>query len=325
MVETVNIAFAFDDKFTGLFLVAASSIAKNTASTLVVHIVNCGIAEENIKRIYQLNEMCENISEIKISMPERVDVLEKLPTEERFNSSVFYRLAIHKVFSDLERVIYLDCDIVANGDILELWHEDLGGRPFGAVEEDGNLSDEKTRLYKQSVLELSKEKFYYNSGVLLIDCEKFKESKIFERVIEYVGNTKIFLSCPEQDAMNACLEQDEHLPLSPKYNFIPFATLARECLKKIGKPILIEYACVKPWQMDRGTVKFFHSLKMFPYATTMLMEFWAYADTIDSGGFDGKNIFSTLKFFLKCATQPVEIFIKKCCSAIKSGQKRNDK
>jgi lipopolysaccharide biosynthesis glycosyltransferase len=62
-------------------------------------------------------------------IPERVEVLENFPTEARFNSVVFYRLALSKVFPELKRVIYLDCDIIALGDILKLWNEELNGHP----------------------------------------------------------------------------------------------------------------------------------------------------------------------------------------------------
>ncbi|MDR1433278.1 MAG: glycosyltransferase family 8 protein [Puniceicoccales bacterium] len=318
MREIIAIAFAFDDKFTKLFSVAAHSIAKATEANLNVYVVDCGISDVSKAKIRSLQTKCENILAVDIRSPEREEALEKLPTEERFNSSVFYRLAIPKVFPELKRVIYLDCDIVANGDISELWHENLAGRPFGAVEEDGNLSDEKTRLYKRASLLLSSDKFYYNSGVLLIDCEQFEKSKIFERVIAYVKGTEIFLSCPEQDAMNACLGQDEHMPLSPRYNFIPFASLAKKCLGKIKEPLLIEYACVKPWQMNRATVEFFHSLGICRYATTMLLNFWKAADAMGAEKFGSKNISPTLKFFCKSIFQPVEKFAKKCYESAKS-------
>ncbi|MDR2778692.1 MAG: glycosyltransferase family 8 protein [Puniceicoccales bacterium] len=311
MGERINIAFVFDDKFSDLFRVAAYSIAKGTKSHLVIYVVDCGISELNKKKILQLKEKCENIVSIKIGMPERIDVLEKFPTEARFNSVVFYRLATPKVFPELDRVIYLDCDIVAVGDIMELWKEDLKGCPFGAVEEDGNFSNEKIRADKLAYLKFPKENRYYNSGVLLIDSKKFEESQIFERVIDQVKKTKIFLPFPEQDAMNICLRNDEHLALDPKYNFIPFASLSKKCFASVGKSlVLIEYACVKPWEMNRTMVKIFHRLGLCRYSTFMLLKFWQYADELGDVNPGNKNSLSTLKFFYKRLFQPIERFFK---------------
>ncbi|MDR1401741.1 MAG: glycosyltransferase family 8 protein [Puniceicoccales bacterium] len=307
MSESINIAFVFDDKFSDLFRVAVYSIDQNTKSKLAIYIVDGGISETNKRKIFQLREKCKNILSIKINAPERISVFENFPTEKRFNSVVFYRLAIPKVFPELDRVIYLDCDIVAIGDISELWNEDLQGRPFGAVEEDGNFFGEKIRANKLKYLKFPKENRYYNSGVFLMDPKKFEESQIFERVINQIKKTKIFLHYPEQDAMNMCLRNDEHLPLHPKYNFMPFALLAKKCFHDIGrKVVLIEYACVKPWEMNRTTVKIFHKLGLCRYSTFMLQKFWYYADKLGDVTLSNKNPLSALKFFYKRLLQPLE-------------------
>ncbi|MDR2776508.1 MAG: glycosyltransferase family 8 protein [Puniceicoccales bacterium] len=321
MIETIDIAFVFDDKFSDLFRVAAYSIAQNTKANLTIYVIDCGISEINREKVLQLKEKCENILSIKIGMPERVDVLENFPTEERFNSVVFYRLAIPKVFPELSRVIYLDCDIVAVGDISELWNEDLNDCPFGAVEEDGNFSDEKIRADKLAYLKFPEENRYYNSGVLLIDSQKFEESQIFERVIEQVKQTKIFFPCPEQDAMNICLRNDEHLSLHPKYNFIPFASLSKKCFASIGENVvLIEYACVKPWEMNRPTVKLFHYLGLCRYSTFMLLKFWHYADQLGDVSPSNKNPFPTLKFFYKRLFQPIGRFFSKAIANVRKSR-----
>ncbi|MDR1413846.1 MAG: glycosyltransferase family 8 protein [Puniceicoccales bacterium] len=312
MTDSINIAFVFDDKYSDLFRIAAYSIAQNTTSQLAVYVIDCGISETNKRKIFQLREKCKNILSIKIDAPERVDVLENFPTEARFNSVVFYRLAIPKIFPELERVIYLDSDIVACGDIAELWKEDLKGCPFGAVEEYGNFFGEKIRADKLAYLKFPKENRYYNSGVLLMDPKKFEESQIFERVIEQVKKTKIFLHYPEQDAMNMCLRNDEHLPLHPKYNFMPFFLLAKKCFRDIGgKVVLLEYACVKPWEMNRTTVKIFHKLGLCRYSTSMLLKFWHYADKFEDLNLSNKNPFPTLKFFYKRLLQPLERLLLK--------------
>ncbi|MDR2628414.1 MAG: glycosyltransferase family 8 protein [Puniceicoccales bacterium] len=310
MDETIDIAFVFDDKFSDLFKVTIYSIAKNTKSNLAVHIVDCGISEENKNLIRKFTSKFKNISSIEFKVPERIEVLENFPTGARFNSVVFYRLAIPKVFPELSRVIYLDCDTIAVGDISELWHEDLNGRPFGAVEEDGNFSDEKLRANKLAYLKFPEENRYYNSGVLLIDSKKFEESQIFERVIGQIKETKIFFPCPEQDAMNICLRNDEHLALSPKYNFMPFTPSSKKCFRKIKNPTIMHYAYIKPWKMNRTTVKLFHFLGFCRYSTSMLLKFWHYADRLGDISPSNKNPLSTLKFFYKRLFQPTERFLR---------------
>ncbi|MDR1890704.1 MAG: glycosyltransferase family 8 protein [Puniceicoccales bacterium] len=328
MNETIDIAFVFDEKFADLFKVAAYSVAKNTKSDLAIHVVDCGITEGSKDQIRKFVSVFENVSSIEFRVPERVDVLENYAIPVHFSTAIFYRLAIHKLFPELKRIIYLDCDTIAVGDIAELWEEDLKGCPFGAVEEDGNFFNAKTKLRKMKEIHLPENKHYYNTGVLLIDTRKFEDNKIFERVIEFVKNTDLQLSCPEQDAMSLCLADNEHVSLSPKYNFIPLTLLSEECFKKVKKLTIIHYAGVKPWQTNKKVVKFAKLCGLRKYHTSMLLKYWEYADYVDRKKFSNGNIFHALKFLYKCIFQPIEQFIsRKCCHFMKSHfgrQKKND-
>ncbi|MDR1595786.1 MAG: glycosyltransferase family 8 protein [Puniceicoccales bacterium] len=305
MRQKISIAYVFDDKFTDLFIVSAYSAAKNTSAGITVYVVDCGISKKNRTKILQLSGKCENILTIKSGQPERVSAIEKLPIPPHFSSAIFYRLAISKIFPELERVIYVDCDTIVSGDIISLWDEDLGGRPFGAVEEDGNFFCKKTKLRRQMELGLSSEKKYYNSGVLLIDCKEFERSKIFERVVEQVEKSEVPLICPEQDAMNLCLENHEHVALSPKYNFMPFTPLGKQCNEKII-PIIVHYAGAKPWETNKKLTKFLHSCGLFKFSTKFLQIFWKYANEVGFTETDKNNCDATLNFFYKRLFQPIE-------------------
>ncbi|MDR2432307.1 MAG: glycosyltransferase family 8 protein [Puniceicoccales bacterium] len=326
MDETINIAFVFDEKFSDLFKVAIYSIAKNTKSNLAVHIVDCGISEKNKNQIREFISEFKNILSIEFKVPERIEILESYTVPAHFSTAIFYRLAIPKVFPEPKRVIYLDCDTIAVDDISELWNEDLNGRPFGAVEEDGNFFNTKTKLRKMQEINLPESKHYYNTGILLIDTHRFEDNKIFERVIDFVRNTNLRLSCPDQDAMNLCLADDEHMVLDPKYNFIPFASSSEECLKKIKEPIIImHYAGKKPWEMNKKVIRFAAWCGMEKYHMAMMLKYWEYADCIDKKKFSSGNILHTLKFLYKCLFQPIEKFIsRKCCHFQKSffGQRK---
>ncbi|MDR3144066.1 MAG: glycosyltransferase family 8 protein [Puniceicoccales bacterium] len=307
----VNIAFSFDDKFHDIFKVAVHSIAKNTASDLSIYVVDCGISDAHRRRIAEFISHYGNILSLKFGLPKRVDAIERLPIPENFSSAIFYRLAIPKIFPDLKRVIYLDCDIIAGGDIADLWNEDLGNCAFGAIEEDENFFRHAERRTNSEKLGMPDGDFYYSSGVLLIDCCKFEKSDIFGRVIDLISRTKIRLHCPEQDAMNMCLRSDEHRALSPKYNFMPYAPLAKSCLKKIRNPTLVHLSCFKPWHLNGRLVKAFHSLGFFKYSAGFSVKFWQYAGEIGVKACADGNVWATLKFFHKRTFQPLERAISK--------------
>ncbi|MDR1595785.1 MAG: glycosyltransferase family 8 protein [Puniceicoccales bacterium] len=305
----MNISYVFDDKFSDKFIVSAYSAAKNTRASVAIYIVDCGISEKNKKKIIYLREKCENILSIKFGVPKRVEVLEKFPIADHFSSAVFYRLAIPKVFPKLRRVIYVDCDTIVDGDITTFWGENLDGRPFGAVEAEGNFFDGKMRFSTRQRLGITDERRYYSSGALLIDCAKFKESGIFQRVIDQIKSTESFLRCPEQDAINMCLENSEHMPLSPVYNFSPFAPLARKCFKQNPNIVVIHYSMCKPWLTSKKLLKALHSIGLFRYSAAVVLKFWKYADEIGFSEVNRRSVSYTLNFLYKRTFQPLERFV----------------
>ena len=90
------------------------------------------------------------------------------------------RLWVEDFFSsDVERVLYLDSDIVVVGSLAQLWSTNLDGALFAAVDIPG--SDRGVKH-----LGLSAEDGYFNSGVLLIDLKKWRKTCALEAVLNYV-------------------------------------------------------------------------------------------------------------------------------------------
>jgi lipopolysaccharide biosynthesis glycosyltransferase len=294
-METVNIAFVFDDKFSDLFTVAAYSAAKNASTDLAIYAVDCGISEENLKKISKLPEKCGKIKSIEFAAAERMRIFEEFPVNQYFSSAIFYRLTVPNLFPKLDRVIYLDCDVVVDGDIAKLWNENLYDRALGVVDERNfyKISADKKKVG------FTEETCYFNSGVLLIDCKKFNELKILERTIKCISNSKFPLQLPDQDAMNMCLSEDDYSLLSPKYNFIPLSILFEKTPKTFENPIILHYTVAKPYYFSERFLKFLCATEFFrTNFAYMMMKFWKYADEILPNENFKSNFKFSLKFFL---------------------------
>ena len=79
---------------------------------------------------------------------------------------------------EIEKVIYLDADIVVNLDIAELWQFNLGARPLGAVPvylQDKNEADGLGRVLNDFDLVrfgFVRAEDYFNSGVLVMNLKR---------------------------------------------------------------------------------------------------------------------------------------------------------
>ena len=108
------------------------------------------------------------------------------------------RLWIEEFFSgDIDRVLYLDCDIVVVGSVAPLWRVDLGGALLGAVDIPGSQRGVTT-------LGMRAEDGYFNSGVLLIDLKQWREARALAAVLDYVQAYPERMLDLDQDALNAC-------------------------------------------------------------------------------------------------------------------------
>ncbi len=100
------------------------------------------------------------------------------------STAMYYRFFIPKILSKYDKILYLDCDIIVNGSILNLFEQDLSNDLLGAVSE----------------IDFSNPQ-YFNSGVLVFNVKQFLEENICEKLIDYVNKNQN-LNLPDQDALN---------------------------------------------------------------------------------------------------------------------------
>lgn len=193
-------------KFTGT---AMLSIFENTNHPVTVHILHdntlsadnrdkfsyiAGMYGQTVK-FYNVEQTCaDKINEIKSSMHDIVTTI-----------GTFYRFMVTEVLSsDIEKLIYLDSDIIVNLDIKELWNVDLNNAPLAAVPETVNESVNVHFYFQLCHDGLVGEEDYFNAGVLVINLKHFREcqEKIWQG-IKFVAEHPQYKFW-DQDVLNYC-------------------------------------------------------------------------------------------------------------------------
>ena len=111
--------------------------------------------------------------------------------------------------SDLQRVIFVDCDTLILGDLLPLWTIPLGRNIVGAVPDPGYEFD--------GVLGLASHEPYFNAGVMLIDLWRWRNEQVGRRAFAFATDHPQRLVHMDQCALNWIL-RDRWMPLSPRWN-----------------------------------------------------------------------------------------------------------
>jgi lipopolysaccharide biosynthesis glycosyltransferase len=115
--------------------------------------------------------------------------------------AIYFRLLAPILLpKDITRVIYLDSDLIVRKSLSELWSVDCGKRGIVAVH-DAGMTTHARRLGIQ-------EDEYFNSGVMLIDLEIWRNDKIHEQVIRFIIENPEKIEYPDQDGLNAVIHGD---------------------------------------------------------------------------------------------------------------------
>ncbi|HEX4056548.1 MAG TPA: glycosyltransferase family 8 protein [Tepidisphaeraceae bacterium] len=135
-----------------------------------------------------------------------LDAFQELPILKRLNSTIYIRLLMDDVLpADLHRIIYLDGDLLVEGDLSQLWQEDFAGATVLAVRDYGS-SVIRPELPLPGVDDSQrKDAPYFNSGVLMIDRSRWRADRVGQAVLDYVRQFKPLVRFPDQDGLNAVL------------------------------------------------------------------------------------------------------------------------
>lgn len=134
-------------------------------------------------------------------------------TRAHYSKEMYYRILIPELLYHYSKVLYLDCDIVINRDISDLYDINLKGYTLGAVH---NALNNSMFRYVKNMLHLDPA-IYFNSGILLINIDEFTKEKIRTKCFDLL-KVKDNLVCPDQDLLNlAC--RDSYKLIDSGWNY----------------------------------------------------------------------------------------------------------
>ena len=202
--KIIPIFFATDDNYVPFLAVSIKSLLDNASKEYFynIHILTDGISEENKRELQKhmsvnskliFDDVSNHVSRIK----SRLDAT----LRDYYTASIFYRLFIAALYPEYKKAIYLDCDITVIDDISKMYQIDLGDNIFGVVTDDVIASVEQFKVYAREGVGVDDNK-YFNSGVLLMNLEKYREEKIKERFVYLLVKYNFETAAPDQDYLN---------------------------------------------------------------------------------------------------------------------------
>jgi len=146
-------------------------------------------------------------------VPIRAAELPGAPAVSYYTRTMYLRLLAYEILpQEIDRVLYLDPDILVINPVDSLYYSDLEGRLWAACSHAGPIVDEINRAR----LQMPEEVRYFNSGVLLMDLRRQRKELKSSDIFDYAGRYRNRLMLPNQDILNGLysdkiLELDELL------------------------------------------------------------------------------------------------------------------
>jgi len=165
----------------------------------------------------------------------------------------YYRLFLADILSPaIEKVIYLDSDIIVRKNLITLWNFPIDNFPIAAV---CDMDEQKEEKYQR--LDYDKRWGYFNAGVLVLNLAFWRENKITKKCLDFISEHPEKIIQHDQDVLNYVLHEQRKI-LSMRYNFqngfmyktkkIEEKKYADDLSESLKDPVIVHYTCDKPWK-----------------------------------------------------------------------------
>jgi len=214
--EKIKVALAICDSngaYARHVSVVMASIFANTRSKVCVYLLHDDtLTDSNKIKLLKTAECFEQSVEL-INVQDRIG--DCVPEDKRMSAgrATYFRLLIPSLFP-FDKIIYLDCDVIVNMDIAELWHISIDDYALAAVLDSfafADLKGSKDFLRLNVVYKLIgiQKNCYFNAGVLLLNLRKINRDYCFlSAVKDFFERYGKIIPFADQDFLNYVFYND---------------------------------------------------------------------------------------------------------------------
>jgi lipopolysaccharide biosynthesis glycosyltransferase len=266
--KPIQVMCAFDQGYVMPAAAMIRSLRRSMAADdrYVVHIATAGVHAEDRARL-------DSLSDVQLELRWHVvdsaslDISEtaRPGDESPLTETALFRLLLDRILPvEVDRVIWLDVDLVVLRSLSELWATPLNAAVVAAAVRDAYISTVSSRMGLPGWVDdqLDGWRPYFNSGVMVVDRSAWRAAEVERRSRDYLHAKAGQLLHFDQDALNAVigdrcelvhcrwnLQVNQVLPAIRSddgriYSFVP----REEILEAVERPAIVHWAGEeKPW------------------------------------------------------------------------------
>lgn len=194
MTNPIHVAACCDDNYVPYAAVMMLSALRATPDTEIhFHLIDSGIEPSNLDLLRSVVQT--EGGALSVYRPDD-SLYDGLPTH-RYGPAVYQRINLPDYLPEsVSRVLYIDSDTLVMENLNALWQSDLKGNPVAAVENYSPKACKDINIGREE---------YFNSGVLLIALDTWREESLHRQVNTYARDHAAGLQFVDQCSLNAVL------------------------------------------------------------------------------------------------------------------------
>ena len=238
----MNLIIAINEKYIEPAKTMLYSLACQQKEELIIYLLQSSICKEKLEELDNfIHRKCHG--KLNVICIDK-DIFTNVPINKWWTEETYYRLIAFELLpKDVERVLWLDADIIVKGNVSELYRQPFDKNYAVVCAED----TKKNHLR----LGLSDEHRYFNAGVMLFNFEAIRRDFTVQDVFECIEQHREHLDALDQDVLNVLFENRVKYVDASVYNneTLGFSILNRKKMTELKDTArIIHYiGSMKPW------------------------------------------------------------------------------
>ncbi|MEI0529959.1 glycosyltransferase family 8 protein [Brachyspira pilosicoli] len=250
----MDICLSADDNYAKYMGTTIASILSNSKEDeeIYFHLLDGGITEENKNKLLSLKKIKN--CEMKFYTPDIKKYRHWFEISNKPNwvsEATFYRLSIHDLVEDVDKILYLDCDIIVNDSLKEIFEMDISN-------------------YYALVVDNARNDNYFNAGVIMMNVHLWRKNNISKEFDEcFLNNYSTIWA--DEGLLNECLKNRVKF-IETKWNFFANKMQQYYIDYNLNDVKIIHYMSFKPWKYDCTSVIFIDEFWKYYQLTPWFLE-----------------------------------------------------
>ncbi len=197
----MNVAYSTSDLYSELAATSIASLLENSKDVdeINVYVIDIGISEKHR----------QDLLDLAAAYGRHLEFLEDLNVEDiahtkidvgRWHISTFSRLfLLHVLPEGMDKIIYIDCDMIIRHSLKTLWEMDMEGTWCMSAD------DCRGKMYRKDI-GIPMDSIYTNNGLMVIDLDAWRKNDVESKFIDFINEYHGDITYMDQGVLNGVFQ-----------------------------------------------------------------------------------------------------------------------